>query len=123
MIFMILIFLIPIALIQSLIHERIDFQKEAINEVSSKWGNEQTISGPVISIPYYDFYQDSSKVTRRIIRFAHFLPDSLNVEGTLFPEMRYRGIYQGEFAYGLLVILAIVMYYSKKINWYDIKII
>lgn len=117
MVFLIVIFLIPIALIQNLIQERIDFQKEAINEVSSKWGNEQTISGPVISIPYFDFYQDSSKVTRKIIRYAHFLPDSLNIQGTLFPEMRYRGIYQ------------IVVYNSKvhltgsfnSINLNDIK--
>lgn len=94
MLFMILIFLIPIALIQSLISERVQFQQEAISEVSSKWGNEQTISGPVLSIPYYELVTDKSKVTRKIIRFAHFLPDSLFINGTLAPEMRYRGIYQ-----------------------------
>lgn len=94
MLFMILIFLIPIALIQSLISERVQFQQKAISEVSSKWGNEQTISGPVLSIPYYELVTDKSKVTRKIIRFAHFLPDSLFINGTLAPEMRYRGIYQ-----------------------------
>jgi Inner membrane protein involved in colicin E2 resistance len=94
MIFMILIFLIPIALIQSLIRERVQTQQTAIQEVSSKWGNEQTIAGPVLSIPYYELITDKAKVTRKIIRYAHFLPDSLFVNGTLSPEMRYRGIYQ-----------------------------
>ncbi|WP_243347778.1 cell envelope integrity protein CreD [Parabacteroides sp. FAFU027] len=94
MIFMILIFLIPVALIQNLIKERVQTQQEAISEVSSKWGNEQTIAGPILSIPYYEVITDKSKVTRKIIRFAHYLPDSLYVNGTLSPEMRYRGIYQ-----------------------------
>lgn len=94
MIFLILVFLIPISLLQNLVRERISFQEDAIKEVSSKWGNEQTITGPVISIPYYDFYQDSAKTTRKIVRYAHFLPDSLLVNGEMFPEMRYRGIYE-----------------------------
>ncbi|MFZ4457130.1 MAG: cell envelope integrity protein CreD [Bacteroidales bacterium] len=94
MIFLILVFLIPIALIQNLVHERTSFQQEAIQEVSSKWGNAQTISGPIVSIPYYDFYQDSAKTTRKIVRYAHFLADSLQINGEVFPEMRYRGIYE-----------------------------
>ncbi|MDP4268908.1 MAG: cell envelope integrity protein CreD [Bacteroidota bacterium] len=94
MIFMILIFMIPIALIQNLIKERVQTQHDAISEVSSKWGNEQTIAGPILSIPYYEVITDKSKVTRKIVRFAHYLPDSLYVNGTLSPEMRYRGIYQ-----------------------------
>lgn len=91
---LILIFLIPIALIRSLIRERMNYQQEAMYDISSKWGNEQTLAGPVLTIPYIDFYTDTSRIQRRVVRYAHFLPDSLFVNGELFPERRYRSIYE-----------------------------
>jgi inner membrane protein len=62
-------------------------QEEAIREVSAKWGERQTITGPIISIPYYDGYGHN-------IKFAHFLPDQLTINGEMFPERRYRSIYE-----------------------------
>jgi inner membrane protein len=50
-----LLLLIPTSMIKNLIYERETTQNEAIREVSSKWGEEQTISGPFISIPYYRY--------------------------------------------------------------------
>ena len=45
-----LLLLIPTSMIENLIYERESTQREAINEVSSKWSQQQTISGPFISI-------------------------------------------------------------------------
>jgi len=47
-----LLLLIPTFMIRTLITEREWTQNDAIREVSAKWGEEQTISGPFISIPY-----------------------------------------------------------------------
>ena len=46
--FLILILMIPTSMVESLIHEREGIQTRAIDEVSSKWGNGQTISGPFV---------------------------------------------------------------------------
>ena len=64
-----LIMLIPTALIQQLIKEREYVKEDAISEVSVKWGNGQTITGPYISIPY--------QKTRSKKEWVHFLPEHL----------------------------------------------
>ena len=93
-----LLLLIPAAMIKNLITEREATQKEAIREVSSKWGKEQTISGPFISVPYYHYVKqqsnhDSTTKIVKIKEYIHFLPSELKIDGTIFPEKRHRGIY------------------------------
>src|SRR6185437_5279226 len=62
-------------------------------EVDSHWAGPQTVTGPVIGIPYYDSIADNG--ARQIIkRWAYFLPDRLDISTRLVPEKRYRGIYQ-----------------------------
>ncbi len=94
-----LLLLIPTAMIKKLIHERELTQKAAIREVSSKWSEEQTISGPFISIPYFRYIREFSKKdsTTKINKFKeyiHILPTELNISGDINPEKRYRGIYE-----------------------------
>ncbi len=91
--------LIPTSMIESLIYERETTQRDAISEVSSKWGEEQTISGPFISIPYTKYVKEFSKKdsTEKIVAvkdFIHILPNELNINGQIKPEPRYRGIYE-----------------------------
>ncbi len=86
-------------MIRSLINERESTQNDAIREVSSKWGEEQTISGPFISIPYYRYVKEFSKKdsTEKIVQlkeYLHILPTQLNISGNINPEKRYRGIYE-----------------------------
>jgi inner membrane protein len=95
----VLLLLIPTQMIRGLIYEREWTQKEAIDEVSSKWAEEQTISGPFISIPYYKYIResngnDSSTKVVKLKEFLHILPTQLNVDGAINPEKRYRGIYE-----------------------------
>ena len=92
--FLTLILLIPAAMIQSLIRERQDRRDGAISEVSEKWGKSQVISGPVLSIPYRYYFKNDRNETLTAIRYAHFLPEDLNAESTMKPEIRYRGIYE-----------------------------
>jgi inner membrane protein len=86
-------------MIESLIYERESTQHDAIAEVSSKWGGEQTISGPFVSIPYYKFVKeksakDSVEKTIKYKQYLHILPSKLDITGDISPEKRYRSIYE-----------------------------
>ena len=104
----VLLLMIPTSMIKGLINEREFTQEEAIHEVSSKWGEAQTISGPFISIPYYRYTKEFSKKdsTEKIIQFKeyfHILPSQLDISGSINPEKRYRGIYE-------------IVVYNSKLN-------
>lgn len=93
-----LLLLIPASMIKSLIKERENTQIEAIREVSSKWGGEQTISGPYVSIPYLRYVKQFSRkdsIDKIVLvkEYIHFLPSTLNINGSISPERRNRGIY------------------------------
>ncbi|MEN8157481.1 MAG: cell envelope integrity protein CreD [Bacteroidota bacterium] len=88
-----LLLLIPGKMIQNLIREREETRSEVISEINSKWGDEQTITGPVITIPYKTWYKENKKLYSETDHL-HFLPDQLEVTGTINPEIRYRGIYK-----------------------------
>lgn len=90
---LILILLIPTSMLTSLIYERQSIRDNAIQEVSSKWGQQQTFGGPVVSVPYTVAVKDEKGQVATEIRYAHFLPDQLNITGIVTPEKRYRGIY------------------------------
>ena len=89
-----LLLLIPADFVQNLIKEREARQREAITEVSSKWADRQNITGPVLVIPYTKAGKDNNGLSITIKSFAYFLPDRLNIESTVKPEKRYRGIYE-----------------------------
>lgn len=90
---LILILLIPVGMVTSLIREREGIRDEAVREVSAKWGMSQTLAGPVISVPY-ESVRESEEGKPVITRgYAHFLPDSLYIDGQVDPQERHRGIY------------------------------
>ena len=85
--------MIPISLVKDLIRERNHSQASVINEVSGKWGKAQQIVGPVLTIPYKTFSKDSEGDVHEKIEYSHFLPEHLNINGTINPENRKRGLY------------------------------
>ncbi len=89
-----LILLIPASMTSSLIRERHYTRQAAINEVSSKWGNAQTITGPVLTVPYLRVHTNSEGKTYKTRHHAYFLPDVLLAESAVSPEKRYRGIFE-----------------------------
>lgn len=88
---LVLVLLIPTAMIMGLISEREQMQDKATKEVSSKWANAQTITGPVLVVPYITLNGQNNE---QITRYACFLPDKLSINGKLQPEIRKRGIYE-----------------------------
>ena len=97
---LILLLLIPVSMVESLIREREYRQEEAIREVSSKWGEQQTITGLVLTVPYKTYakvYEKENTQNFKLVEsreYAHFLPEALNIQGEISPEVRYRGIYE-----------------------------
>jgi len=91
---LIILLLIPTLIINTLVYERQSRQKEAFTEVSNKWAKAQTLTGPIVSIPYEDYFKESNGTVHKIKKYIHILPDELNIKGKLVPEKRYRGIYE-----------------------------
>ena len=87
---LILLLLIPSSMIRGLIYERQEYQGQVINEVAGKWGRQQVISGPVISIPFILKQYNQNPV----VEYAHFLPETFNAEGTLNAQYRSRNIFK-----------------------------
>jgi inner membrane protein len=88
--FLILIMLIPMALLDNLVNEREQRQKEVTAEISSKWASDQTILGPVVVVPYIQI-SDSGKAA--VKRNLYVLPEQLNINSKVQPEVRHRSLY------------------------------
>src|SRR6476661_8756067 len=88
---------IPISMIGGLIAERQQRRQEAVVDVSSKWGNAQTITGPALVVPYTYRWTEASAggqpVARTETRNAIFLPTQLKIRGSANAEIRSRGIF------------------------------
>jgi inner membrane protein len=91
---LILVLLIPTAFIQELVREREGRQQQVAEEVSSKWANAQTLSGPFVIVPYLIKTTDAKGKVTTTKSYAHFLPDNLSVNSKVLPEIRYRSIYK-----------------------------
>lgn len=91
---LVLLLLIPTQMVQSLIQEREYTSQAVIDEVSSLWSNPQRISGPIISVPYKEYYKNDKGELLSNTLYAYFLPESLKVDGTLESQTRYRSIYE-----------------------------
>ena len=99
--FLVLLLQIPIGMISGVIGEREATRDNAVREVTSSWGGNQSIVGPSITVPYVHHWTEQrttgSQVessTRTETRYATFLPETLRMTGTTASEVRYRGIFQ-----------------------------
>lgn len=86
---------IPLMMVRGQISERKQRRDSVVSEVSSTWGNAQTLGGPVLTVPYQVHSRDAKgKVYSTSTYLAYFLPETLKVDGRLFPELRRRGIFE-----------------------------
>jgi inner membrane protein len=105
---LVLVLLIPLGRIGWLVDERASRLAEVGAEVAGTWGGAQTISGPVLALPYRyevlieqeEVVGDDGKVRRPRPKrqvfsgTAYLLPKELRLEGAVEPEVRYRGIFE-----------------------------
>jgi inner membrane protein len=96
---------IPLAMIQSTINERKQFHDDAVRSIAADSVREQSVTGPLLVIPYTDEYQEREDTTedgkkkviytpRTIQRILVVYPNELNVTGTIDTDQRYRGIHK-----------------------------
>jgi inner membrane protein len=90
---LVLLMQIPTGMISGLISEREHRQRQAAVDVSAKWGLEQVVSGPILTVPYYQIETIEGKSVKKVA-YAHVLPTDLNISGELAPEKRYRTFYE-----------------------------
>ena len=89
-----LLLLIPGAMVQDLIYERQERSIETIERINEKWSNEQTLCGPVLSIPYTVIETVKDKEVLRTNHVLNITPEELKVDVKLYPEERHFGIYK-----------------------------
>jgi len=96
--FLVLLFHIPTGMIQNVIRERQATRNEAVQEVTGKWGQSQAVVGPSITVPYVKRWTEQREKgepkTHSEIRYATFLPETLQAHGKIDSEARYRGIFK-----------------------------
>ena len=100
--FLILILLIPLAYVKDLIRERKQLQKQVVSEINKSWGEEITLYGPILKIPYFTYYESTvtdaktkkvQTIREKETKYAYFFPNELNVSGNIDTELKKRGIY------------------------------
>lgn len=96
--FLLLMLLIPLSWIDDLIQERQFRSDEVLTDITSKWSGRQTISGPIVVLPYKyrEVVKEKGEEPRIVehIRHAFFSPDDLSVTGEVEPQVLHRGIYE-----------------------------
>lgn len=95
--FLVLILLLPASWIDNLIYERQSRAENVMQEVTSKWSGSQTLSGPILVIPYKRFEKiDRGKQGIEIIEHReqyYFLPEILDITSNVDPKTLHRGIF------------------------------
>ena len=89
-----LLLLIPKAMITSLINEREYTSQSARNEIMEKWSGNQTVRGPMLTVPYTIYEKNNKGEIYTITQYCHFLPKTLNIDGDIKPEELKRSIYK-----------------------------
>jgi len=92
--FLILVLLIPARMVRSLVRERESRRAEVVREIAGKWGQAQTVSGPILTIPFTEHRKDEKGRKIETTKYVHVLPEELDISGEVSPEIRYRGIYE-----------------------------
>jgi inner membrane protein len=88
-----LAFLAPLAVLSGLTGERRERRDQAAAELAQAWAGELTVSSPVIVLPVEYRYTDSLGRPAFGTRHVLVAPESLELTGTLTPQVRQRGIF------------------------------
>jgi len=102
---LVLVLLIPLVMITGVLSDRLSRRNEAVADITSSWGGEQNVIGPVLGIPFQyklkavketpspDGKMERREVEETAIGTAYFLPESLKIDGDAQTQTLHRGIY------------------------------
>src|SRR6266576_2703864 len=111
---LILVMLIPLLMIQGVLNDRLARRNEAVDDITSSWGKDQSIIGPVLVVPYMhhgtvvrsvtlpDGRVETREVAETTVAFAYFLPDTLEISGDVQTQTLHRGIYDAAVFRGMI---------------------
>lgn len=94
--------LIPLIFVADIVSERSSLYQQAINNIARLWGEPQTVSGPVLVVPYeawrtvVDMDANGKRIGSRDEKYTALrviLPKKVEFNADLSPQKRYRGIY------------------------------
>lgn len=86
---LILLMLVPTVFVSNIVSEREQRQQDVVKDVTNGWSTQQTLSGPYLYVPY--LVKEGENTTTKHL---YLLPENLNVNGTINPEIRPRSIYK-----------------------------
>jgi inner membrane protein len=92
----------PLDQIDTVVRDRQQRRDQAAAEVALHFGLAQTVTGPILTIPYRiwrtDEERDGNGKKKRIttwrLGYAHFLPAELRFAASVSPEIRRRGLFE-----------------------------
>lgn len=97
---------IPLGMVSDLVSERSYLYASVVDEIANTWGHQQSITGPVLIVPYTEKFISEKILTDKdgnerkvdkasyIQRTAIVLPEQLYIDGKLQGEHRQRSIYK-----------------------------
>lgn len=94
-----LLLLIPALLISGLVQDRESQKEQAAVDIASKWAGPQQLTGPFVSIPYtryklVDQGPGKPNRTEAVVEYWQIMPESLQINGSIIPSKRNRGIFE-----------------------------
>jgi inner membrane protein len=100
---LILILLIPLAFVKDLIREREYRQTDVVNEINEKWGEEVTLYGPILKVPYKTYKEKSvfnPKTKQYVVEkesfmnYAYFFPKQLDFKANAKSKTKKRNNFE-----------------------------
>lgn len=101
-----LVMLIPLVMMQGVVHERNGLYRNVLNDIANTWGGQQLLQGPVLVVPFVEKHVTNETIkdkdgeervrskTKYITKYSIHLPKDLNIEVDLAEQHRKRGIYK-----------------------------
>ena len=91
---LVLVLLIPVSMINGVVHDRESVHQQARWDIMRAWGHPQLLAGPVLIVPYTLRRVDSMGKEFIEERQLYVLPETLSYETDVRPEIRYRGLHK-----------------------------
>jgi inner membrane protein len=93
---LVLFLMIPQFMILDLITERENLSHQVTDEVAAGWGNSQISTGPVLVIPYNEWFESAGEDKKKytVKKNLFVFPEELKTSGNLDTQEKYKSIYK-----------------------------
>ncbi len=92
--FLVLVLLIPVGMIKNIILDRTQIESVATQDIRNSWGGDQTITGPILRLPYEVLKTTVYGSPYSEGKHAYLLAEKLKIVAKVKTEIRYRGIHE-----------------------------